>query len=255
MSAPTPPADGVVERLRELGYHLDADDVWVHGRLGLEVDDVEGLLALPAPVLRAVHDPDAWTATPPDAPAVEGELLRVLRSGGLRWCGWHLAWVAGDGSALSVDGAARLGPDGVRRLLEGRAAFWQDRARRVRGLVAGGLSMVAWLFVGWLAGSTGWVVGMGLIAAITLWFRPRRLPPELAMDHVPFNADMDATIERLGEAWRAPVEDLGLVLRGDALYLYPLDRAVRWSAWEGAVGPGELVRLFQVVVPWLPPEP
>jgi hypothetical protein len=239
--------------LRALGYVLDPEDMWIHPRLRLLVEDVEVLLSAESEHLQGFHDPGLWEGVDPEPiPVLEEGLRRAARQAGLRWDGWLNAWDTGAGSWLRTEQLESMGPQGLLDMVKGARAFDTKHRRRRAAGCAGLFLMFGWLLVGWLAGVNAWLIGMLVIAGVTLIFRPRGMPDGLwgDADEEMLIHGLEAGQIALGEGWEEAAHALGAIPAGpDHLYLMLVERSVRTQELLERFDPEELLRILHAVSP------
>lgn len=239
--------------LRELGYLLDPEDMWIHPRLRLLVEDQEVLLSARRDHLTAFHDPSLWDRMDAEpAPILEESLRRAVRQAELSWDGWLNAWDTGEGSWLRTEQLESLGPQGLIALVSAARAFETKHRRRRAAGCAGLFLMFGWLLVGWLAGVNAWLIGMLVIAGVTLVFRPRGMPDGLwgEADSEMLIHALEAGQIALGEEWGEAAHALGAIPAGpEHLHLLLVERTVRTETLLERFEPDELLRILHAVSP------
>ncbi len=243
----------VALELRALGYLLDSEDMWIHPQLRLLVEDLEVLLSADADHLSAFHDPGLWDRLEPEpGPILDEPLRRAARQAELSWDGWLNAWDTGAGCWLRTDQLQAMGPQGLLDMVQAARDFDTKHRRRRAAGCAGLFLMFGWLLVGWLAGVNAWLVGMLVIAGVTLIFRPRGIPDDLwgDADEEMFIHALEAGQIALGAGWEEAAHALGAIPAGpDHLYLMLVERSVRTQHLQDRFEPEELLRILHAVSP------
>ncbi len=237
--------------LRSLGYHRDGRDEWIHAGLQVRLVDPELLFSVEPGQVESFHDERLWSdVRPRPRPLMEAELGRAVVELELDWNGWLESWLSPSGLHLAQRDLESLGEERLRDIETRRRAWLKEHAQRRLAGCAGMAAMIVWMGVGWLLGTTLWILGMALIAVGSWLMRPVPWPAEINPD----GPDPEEALERgrqmLGPEWDGVARIVAPVpIDRGHVRLLNLERTISVEVMQERFTPEGFVHILHALVP------
>lgn len=246
-----PPVDQ--ELMRALGYVVDTDDRWMHPGIGVWVPQPQALADCDRAELEAFHDREIWAKIEkPKAPYLSPDVGRSVREHEMQWFGWLDVWFFPNGAGLMTEELERIGPTGLKALVDRYTNFHQANHRRKQIGCFGVCTMFFWLVAGWQWGDDVWLLGMAAIAVGSWLFRPIMEPPDLWGEVTEVNTQeyLERGAAMLGEEWASFARATAAIpLDSDHIHMMNLDRNISVDALHRHFSPEGILKILHWMVP------